>query len=167
MSEPEESKEDVPNTLPDDQQQQAQEEETLEKKVTNCSITSSFKNQNVICQSESKLQTEENNLNDSGDKTETDEKVQEEDENAPAATPDHDTVEGAFFDESKPDDENEPKAVVKSFKIKLLQLICIILQILGMTEESENVSPSKVDISGVNQASEEVPINSTALTHMV
>lgn len=167
MSEPEESKEDVPNTLPDDQQQQAQEEETLEKKVTNCSITSSFKNQNVICQSESKLQTEENNLNDSGDKTETDEKVQEEDENAPAATPDHDTVEGAFFDESKPDDENEPKAVVKSFKIKLLQLICIILQILGMTEESENVSPSKVDISEVNQASEEVPINSTALTHMV
>jgi len=49
MSEPEESKEDVPNTLPEDQQQQAQEEETLEKKVTNCSITSSFKNQNVIC----------------------------------------------------------------------------------------------------------------------
>lgn len=32
MSEPEESKEDVPNTLPDDQQQS--QEETLEKKVT-------------------------------------------------------------------------------------------------------------------------------------
>lgn len=116
MSEPEESKEDVPNNLPDDQQQ-AQEEEILEKEVTNCSITSTFKNKNVIYQSESKLQTEENNLNDSGDKTETDEKVQEEDKNAPAATPDHDTVEEAFFDESKPDDENEPKTVVKSFKM--------------------------------------------------
>lgn len=58
------------------------------------------------------MQTEENNLDDSGDKNETDEKIQVEDENTPAATPDQNNVEGDFFDESKA--ENEPKTVVKS-----------------------------------------------------
>lgn len=59
------------------------------------------------------------------------------------------------------------KRWLKVLERNYLSLPSVILQISGMTEQSETEKTSKVDISGENQASEDAPLNGTVLTKYI